>query len=58
MKRDVENTTVHWSQKKKSKSLKVFHGKHPSLRCYRSSLAGYRTDEWLTNVPLYALPVS
>lgn len=49
---------VKASDNLQSKSLKVFHGKHPSLHCYRSSLAGYRSDEWLTNVPLYALPVS
>lgn len=41
-----------------SKSLKVFYSKHPKLKCYRTSLAGYRQDDWLTNVPLYALPIS
>lgn len=40
-----------------SKSLRVFHGKHPDLHCFRTSLAGYRQDGWLSNLPLYALPV-
>jgi uncharacterized protein len=38
-----------------SKSLKVFNDKHPELRCYRTSLSRYRQEDWLTNVPLYAV---
>jgi len=39
-----------------SKSLLVFHDKHPDVHCYRTSLSGYRQEKWLTNIPLYAFP--
>lgn len=38
-----------------SKSLRVFHQKFTPQRSYRSSLSAYREDDWLVNVPLYAL---
>lgn len=38
-----------------SKSLKSFHQKHPQIHCYRTSLSDYREEEWMTNVPLYAI---
>lgn len=48
---------VKASDNLQSKSLRVFHAKHPDLHCFRTSLAGYRQDGWLSNIPLYALPV-
>jgi predicted AAA+ superfamily ATPase len=38
-----------------SKSLRVFKEKNPQILCYRSSLSNYREEDWMTNVPLYAL---
>jgi uncharacterized protein len=38
-----------------AKSLKVFHEKHKNIHCYRTSLSNYRKEEWMTNVPLYAI---
>lgn len=39
-----------------SKSLQVFHEKYTDVHCYRTSLSGYREEDWLTNIPLYAFP--
>jgi len=39
----------------KSKSLKSFVNSHPSLRGIRFSMSPYREQEWMTNVPLYAV---
>jgi uncharacterized protein len=38
-----------------SKSLKVFHEKHPAIQCYRTSLSDFRDEGWMRNIPLYAL---
>ncbi len=38
-----------------SKSLRVFHEKHPELHCFRTSLSNFREEEWMTNIPLYAI---
>lgn len=38
-----------------AKSLRVFHEQHPEIRCFRTSLSNYREEEWMTNIPLYAL---
>jgi len=39
-----------------AKSLKSFHQKHPHLKAIRTSMSDYRKEEWLINLPLYALP--
>lgn len=39
-----------------SKSLQVFHEKYTDVHCFRTSLSGYREEDWLTNIPLYAFP--
>lgn len=49
---------VKASENLQSKSLKVFHSKYPQIPCFRTSLARYRHEEWLTNLPLYSLPVT
>ncbi len=41
----------------KSKSLKTFVDSHKGLHGIRFSMAGYREQEWLTNVPLYCTSV-
>jgi len=46
---------VKSSENLKSKSLKIFHEKNKSIYCYRTSLADYREEEWLTNNPLYGI---
>ena len=38
-----------------SKSLKAFHGDYPAIRCLRTSLSDYREQEWMENIPLYAI---
>lgn len=38
-----------------SKSLKTFADKYKSIHCYRTSLADYRAEDWMTNIPLYAI---
>ena len=37
-----------------AKSLKSFHQKFSPLSSIRTSMADYRKEDWLTNVPLYA----
>jgi len=39
----------------KSKSLKAFVDSNPSLHGVRFSMSPYREQEWMTNVPLYAV---
>ena len=38
-----------------AKSLRAFKQKHPEVRAVRFSLSGYREQDWLVNVPLYAI---
>ena len=38
----------------RSKSLSQFHRNHPECKPVRLSMSGYRQEEWLTNIPLYA----
>lgn len=45
---------VKASESRKAKSLRYFRDEfHPAL-CVRTSLSGFRREEWLVNVPLYA----
>ena len=37
----------------KSKSLRTLYEKDPELKCCRFSMADYREQEWMTNIPLY-----
>lgn len=39
----------------RSKSLKAFMDKHENLHAVRFSMSPYREQDWLTNVPLYAV---
>ena len=38
-----------------AKSLKAFHQKYNNLYSVRTSLSDFRIDDWLTNIPLYAV---
>lgn len=38
-----------------AKSLRSFIGRHPELKGLRLSMSDYREEEWMTNVPLYAV---
>jgi predicted AAA+ superfamily ATPase len=37
----------------RSKSLRVYHDKYQPTDCIRTSLAGYRKQDWMENIPLY-----
>ena len=39
----------------RAKSLKVYHEKYIPQISVRTSMADYRKDDWLTNLPLYAI---
>jgi hypothetical protein len=39
----------------RSKSLRAFKQKHPQADCVRFSMSGYREQDWMRNVPLYAI---
>ncbi len=41
-----------------AKSLRAFKQRHPEVKAVRFSLSGYREQDWLVNVPLYAMGVS
>ena len=50
---DVYPIEVKAEENLRSKSLKTVYGKNPALKPCRFSMAGYRKQDWLTNVPLY-----
>lgn len=39
----------------RSKSLRAFIDKHQELQAIRFSMSPYRNQEWMTNIPLYAV---
>jgi hypothetical protein len=39
----------------RSKSLKAFVDKYTNLKGLRFSMSGYREQEWMRNIPLYAV---
>ena len=40
----------------RSKSLRAFKQKHPWVSAVRFSMSGFREQDWMRNVPLYAIP--
>lgn len=38
-----------------SKSLRAFHLQNPEVKCVRASMTAMRSQEWMTNVPVYAV---
>lgn len=39
----------------RAKSLRAFRESHPDIKSIRFSLSGYREQDWMRNVPLYAM---
>ncbi|MGN0237717.1 MAG: ATP-binding protein [Lepagella sp.] len=39
----------------KAKSLKMFHSENSDVKCIRTSMADYRKEEWMDNIPLYSI---
>lgn len=39
----------------RAKSLRAFKDSHPNIKSLRFSLSGYREQDWMRNVPLYAM---
>ena len=52
---DIIPLEVKAEENLRAKSLRVFCQKYAPQIALRSSLSGYREEEWLTNVPLYSL---
>lgn len=52
---DVKPIEVKAEENLKAKSLKVFREKYNSPNGIRTSMSPYRKEEWLENLPLYAL---
>ncbi len=40
-----------------AKSLKTFYQKYPNTKAVRTSMSNFREQDWLTNLPLYAIQV-
>lgn len=38
-----------------SEIFEEFKGSHPGVKAVRFSLSGYREQDWMRNVPLYAM---
>ena len=51
----IYSVEVKAEENLRSKSLRLFVTSNPSVRGVRFSMAGYRQQEWVTNVPLYAV---
>jgi predicted AAA+ superfamily ATPase len=52
---DIIPIEVKSSENQKAKSFKLFCEKFKPQTAIRSSLANYRKEEWMTNVPLYVI---
>lgn len=39
----------------RAKSLRSFKESHPEIKSVRFSLSGFREQDWMRNVPLYAM---
>ena len=52
---DVVPIEVKAETNVKAKSLRQFVADHGTQRAYRISMNPYRKEDWLTNVPLYAV---
>lgn len=52
---DIVAIEVKSEENLQSKSLKAFHNENQEVRCLRTSMADYRQEDWMVNVPLYAI---
>ncbi len=50
-------TEVKAEENLRAKSLRAFKDKNPQVEAVRFSLSGYREQDWMRNVPLYAVGV-
>lgn len=46
---------VKAEQNLKARSLKIFFDKYNPLTAFRTSMSGYKQEEWVTNIPLYGV---
>lgn len=53
---EVVPIEVKASENLRSKSLRVYRELYQPGQCVRTSLSAYRDQEWMVNIPLYALP--
>jgi predicted AAA+ superfamily ATPase len=54
---DIIPIEVKAEENLKSKSLKVFVEKYKPNTAIRTSMSRYRTQDWMTNIPLYSIAV-
>lgn len=52
---DVFGLEVKAAENLRAKSLRTFHSKYPDTTAVRFSLSDYRQQDWMVNVPLYAV---
>lgn len=52
---DLVPIEVKVEENLKSKSLKVFVEKYQPKQAIRTSMSGFRIQDWMTNIPLYAM---
>ncbi|MDR3228012.1 MAG: DUF4143 domain-containing protein [Puniceicoccales bacterium] len=52
---EVVPVEVKAAENLQSKSLKIYSEKYQPTRCVRTSMADYREEPWLVNVPLYGI---
>ena len=52
---DIVAVEVKSEENLQSKSLKAFPNENPEVSCLRTSMADYREEDWVVNVPLYAI---
>lgn len=55
MKDEIVPVEVKAAENLQAKSLKAFHTKWQNKFSVRTSLSDFRRDDWLTNIPLYAI---
>lgn len=51
----VYSIEVKAEENLRAKSLRAFKESHPAVKSVRFSLSGYREQDWMRNVPLYAI---
>lgn len=51
----VYSIEVKAEENLRSRSLRAFKTAHPEIKSVRFSLSGYREQDWMRNVPLYAM---
>ena len=52
---DVFAIEVKAEENLRSKSLRAFKNAYPEVKAMRFSLSGYREQDWMRNIPLYAV---